>query len=627
MIKNIKLKNNKGISLVSVIVTIIVMLVILTSIVFSTNRTNEIKRAMLINSDIEELTKKVEVYYLEKETLPVDEDENYQYPKSISELSEDEFKETPVYSRLQISLLDNVTLNNKEELPNQWYVINPETHTIYFVKKDASKLVIQDAQYSSKYETLINNAKVGTGTGRINFNQTMTSPTTPGGDITLSYQDDVLRDDPNSIDYEMLYGDQGPDTGPNAPTLPTSTANYSYKDYIGWNEAGTTATNLVLQYDGEYNAGRTGTYHNGSATTWVNLVNPGTNNCNFIENRFSYKYHDTTKQFDTAIDISKLTEDTYTLGFRNIKEDLSSRDTLLYDFWDKANSETMSFGNKHIILSGHTTNGYLAKPSLQFSNTNSYTIEINFDYQEGKNIYLYDFSYLKTATKKTEDYNAGGFTYQYGWINSTSIDTGTLSDFYRSSDSIANGMLTPLNGKNLYKLKSTELGEKATFFKKLVDEGVQNSTYTKKAYTNGNKLYIEDGTSKYEVSISNLNYGNHTISVVYNTSNQINVYIDGSKVLDNKTATSSFSNRRIALFGCNVSADILYLDHNSDSDRLRLVGFAGLWAATFRTGNSALFRCKYANLSTVNFYSVRIYNRVLTNAEIMYNYITDYYRF
>ena len=55
---------------------------------------------------------------------------------------------------------------------------------------------------------------MGNGTGRIYFNQTMTSPTTPGGDITLSYQDDVLRDDPNSIDYEMLYGDQGPDTGP-----------------------------------------------------------------------------------------------------------------------------------------------------------------------------------------------------------------------------------------------------------------------------------------------------------------------------------------------------------------------------------------------------------------------------
>ena len=43
MIKNINLKDNKGIALVSVIVTIVVMLVILTSIVFSTNRTNEIK--------------------------------------------------------------------------------------------------------------------------------------------------------------------------------------------------------------------------------------------------------------------------------------------------------------------------------------------------------------------------------------------------------------------------------------------------------------------------------------------------------------------------------------------------------------------------------------------------------
>ena len=52
------------------------LIIILSSIIYSNSRTDEIKKAMYINSDIEELTKKVEMYYLEKETLPLEEEDS-----------------------------------------------------------------------------------------------------------------------------------------------------------------------------------------------------------------------------------------------------------------------------------------------------------------------------------------------------------------------------------------------------------------------------------------------------------------------------------------------------------------------------------------------------------------------
>lgn len=150
MKKNINLKNNKGISLITVIVTLILMTIILTSIVYSNNRTNEIKKAMLLNSDIEELTKKVEMYYLEREKLPIDETEGYCYTEGSVNGSESVY-----YYRIDTSLLENLNLNNKEKLDEQWYVMNEETHTIYFVKREGGTIRPQIAQYSNDYDNII----------------------------------------------------------------------------------------------------------------------------------------------------------------------------------------------------------------------------------------------------------------------------------------------------------------------------------------------------------------------------------------------------------------------------------------------------------------------------------------
>ena len=128
------LKDAKGISLASVLVTVIVVIIVLTSIVYSNNRTKEIQQAMLLNSDIEQLSKKVEIYYLEKQTLPIDETDKYVYRDDTFNHGIND-PEDPKYYRIQLSLLDNLNLNNKEIIDAdasgtltdediQWYVIN-----------------------------------------------------------------------------------------------------------------------------------------------------------------------------------------------------------------------------------------------------------------------------------------------------------------------------------------------------------------------------------------------------------------------------------------------------------------------------------------------------------------------
>lgn len=166
-----KISNNKGISLISVLVTVILMLIILSSIIFSNSRTKEIQKTMLLNSDIEELNDKVRVYYLKHETIPIDRNEKFSY--YVDEDSDGKAGPTePTYYRLSVSSFDNLTLNNLEILndhPNaelswedkQWYVINPETHLIYFVKHEENEETgeyekkLQEAKYSKKYDSII----------------------------------------------------------------------------------------------------------------------------------------------------------------------------------------------------------------------------------------------------------------------------------------------------------------------------------------------------------------------------------------------------------------------------------------------------------------------------------------
>lgn len=232
------LKNNKGITLISVVITVIMMITILSSIIYSNNNSNELKEEMLLNSDIEQLNKKVQLYYLKNKTLPIDE-------SVYLDNEEDGLK----YYKLKTSLLENLNLKNLEKIEDeetftnndQWYVINKETHLIYFVKYIDGEIKFQEGKYSEKYLDVVKNAYIN----EIDFGATT--------DIDIG-----IIENENKVN--IIEGKE-------------------YSAYIGWNKSGTRAKNLVLQYDGQYNAiGDDGKpIADTTATTWADLTNNGNN--------------------------------------------------------------------------------------------------------------------------------------------------------------------------------------------------------------------------------------------------------------------------------------------------------------------------------------------------------------
>lgn len=346
-----KLKNNKGISLASVLITVVLMIIILSSIIYSNSRTNEIKEAMLINSDIEELTKKVEMYYLEKGTLPLLEDANYNYNTTT------ERGTNVIYYKLQISLLDNLNLNNKENIQtnnlltenDQWYVINKQTHTIYFVKYINGEKNLQTAAYSNQYSNIINQAET----------KGVFNTTGIGSSVNNTIELTLVTDSTSDVSGGLDVRDNGNSTGDKITPEETSgsgKANYTYANYVGWDETGTTATNLVLQYDGEYNAGKTGTYHNTSATTWTDLT--GNGNTGY--------FGQGTSQYTVAL--SNVYE---VYGYTDFKYGTASKT----DNRENSGSLSYSWNNKNIKLS---SNSYIFNTALKNipNGSANYTIEI-----------------------------------------------------------------------------------------------------------------------------------------------------------------------------------------------------------------------------------------------------------
>lgn len=136
-------KNNKGISLVSLIITIAVMLIIASiSIDMSLDRF-EINNYNKMINDLELLKNKVSNYYLKYNTIPIardDENNAIKYTYTTLEF-ENAQEENENYYIIDLSALeDGISLNyGKDGFENlnksdDVYIINGKNHSIYYVK-------------------------------------------------------------------------------------------------------------------------------------------------------------------------------------------------------------------------------------------------------------------------------------------------------------------------------------------------------------------------------------------------------------------------------------------------------------------------------------------------------------
>ena len=146
------MKKNEGITMISLVITIIVLLIVTSITIYNGVEQLGIKRVNSLYADIDSISTKVADYYLKNESLPIY--ENNKYVDSKEEL-EALFRRNGAtenitnvndgedYYVLKLSKLDNLTLNYGEDY-RDWedtstaddiqnlYIINSVTHQIYF---------------------------------------------------------------------------------------------------------------------------------------------------------------------------------------------------------------------------------------------------------------------------------------------------------------------------------------------------------------------------------------------------------------------------------------------------------------------------------------------------------------
>ena len=166
-------KNNKGLTLISLILTVIIILIITAAMIYNTQNQLQMKSIHNLSNDIETLNAKVDEYYLKHGELP--KLSNYTYPNDdrVSDpINREHFKKiiqdnadarearlnTDVnqkdgdeYIVIDLEKLENITLTygydddyrhvketgnvvdyDGDRVESEIYVINTKTHQIYF---------------------------------------------------------------------------------------------------------------------------------------------------------------------------------------------------------------------------------------------------------------------------------------------------------------------------------------------------------------------------------------------------------------------------------------------------------------------------------------------------------------
>ena len=137
-----KLKTNRGITLVTLIITIIVILIIAGTTVYTSLDRFEINRLKKMYNDIELLSDKVNNYYLQYKGLPLVKDTNnnaIQYTYTTLDF-EKNVNDSGNYYIIDLTAMEGISLNygeqgfNNPNTSEDVYIINEVSHVIYYVQ-------------------------------------------------------------------------------------------------------------------------------------------------------------------------------------------------------------------------------------------------------------------------------------------------------------------------------------------------------------------------------------------------------------------------------------------------------------------------------------------------------------
>ena len=137
------IKTSKGITLVSLVITVAVIIIVASTTIFTSYNRFEINNLNRMYNDIELLSSRVANYYLKYGTLPIvrdNENNAIEYGNPISIEANRNVNDNEIYYIIDLSALEDISLNygmEGYENPNTTddvYIINELSHSIYYVQ-------------------------------------------------------------------------------------------------------------------------------------------------------------------------------------------------------------------------------------------------------------------------------------------------------------------------------------------------------------------------------------------------------------------------------------------------------------------------------------------------------------
>ncbi len=137
--KKIDIKSNKGITLVTLILAIVIMIIISSTLIYNSKTGISTRALNNMYNDIKMLKDRVEIYYAQYGTIPIIRN---QYTKT-STIKDINVNDSDIYYVIDLEAIDNLTLTygkayktykSQGDSQEDIYIINEKSHTIYYVK-------------------------------------------------------------------------------------------------------------------------------------------------------------------------------------------------------------------------------------------------------------------------------------------------------------------------------------------------------------------------------------------------------------------------------------------------------------------------------------------------------------
>lgn len=149
------IRNNKGITLMAEVITVIVLLMIISIISYSSMSSLQVRNLNNMYSDIVNIQEKAANYYLKYGSAPVTTEAVSSSVESNIASEKNPNDEAGKYYKINFSLLNNMSLNNKQTDDN-YYFMNAKTLTVYY-SKGVTIDNLNDGSSAKTYHTLPSN--------------------------------------------------------------------------------------------------------------------------------------------------------------------------------------------------------------------------------------------------------------------------------------------------------------------------------------------------------------------------------------------------------------------------------------------------------------------------------------